>query len=65
VLWALVALIAFGFLGRAIGSAGARLAAEGPSPALGLRMRNLTWLSRALLGILLVIVFLMTVKPGT
>jgi uncharacterized membrane protein len=65
VLWALVALIAFGFLGRAIGSAGARLAAEGPSPALGLRMRNLTWLSRALLGILLVIVFLMAVKPGT
>jgi uncharacterized membrane protein len=63
--WAIVSLVAFGFLGRAIGAAGAQLAAEGPSPALGLRMRNLVWLSRVLLGILLVIVFLMTVKPGT
>jgi uncharacterized membrane protein len=65
VLWAIVSLVAFGFLGRAIGQAGARLAAEGPSPALGLRMSNLVWLSRVLLGILLLIVFLMTVKPGT
>jgi uncharacterized membrane protein len=65
VLWAIVSLVAFGFLGRAIGQAGARLAADGPSAALGLRMRNLVWLSRVLLGILLVIVFLMTVKPGT
>jgi uncharacterized membrane protein len=65
VLWALVALVAFGFLGRAIGAAGAQLAADGPSPALALRMRNLVWLSRGLLGILLVVVFLMTVKPGT
>lgn len=64
-LWAIVSLVAFGFLGREIGKAGARLAAEGPSPALGLRMRNLVWLSRVLLGILLLIVFLMTVKPGT
>jgi uncharacterized membrane protein len=65
VLWALVSLIAFGYLGGAIGSAGARLAAEGPSPALALRLRNLVWLSRVLLGILLVIVFFMTFKPGT
>jgi uncharacterized membrane protein len=64
-LWVAVALVAFGFLGRAIGSAGARLAAEGPSPALALRMRNLTWLSRGLLVVLVLIVFLMTVKPGT
>jgi hypothetical protein len=28
-------------------------------------MRNLVWLSRVLLGALVVIVFLMTVKPGT
>src|SRR5215208_7619798 len=61
VLWAIVSLVAFGFLGRAIGAAGARLAADGRSPALALRMRNLTWLSRVLLGILVVIVFLMTV----
>jgi uncharacterized membrane protein len=65
VLWAIVSLVAFGFLGRAMASAGAQLAAEGPSPALGLRMRNLVWLSRALLAILVLIVFLMTVKPGT
>ncbi len=64
-LWAIVFLVAFGFLGRAMGRAGAQLAAEGPSPALGLRMRNLVWLSRALLAVLVVIVFLMTVKPGT
>jgi len=65
VLWGLVALVAFGYLGRAMGAAGRRLAAEGPSPALGLHMRNLVWLSRGLLGVLVVIVFLMTVKPGT
>lgn len=64
-LWAIVSLVAFGFLARAMGQAGAQLAAAGPSPALMLRLRNLVWLSRALLGILLVIVFLMTVKPGT
>jgi len=65
ILWIAVALVAFGFLGRAIGSAGARLAAEGPSPALALRLRNLVWLSRGLLVVLVVIVFLMTIKPGT
>jgi len=30
-----------------------------------LTMRNLVWTSRALLTALLVIVFVMTVKPGT
>ena len=65
ILWAIVSLVAFGFLARAMQTAGAQLAAEGPSPALGLRMRNLVWLSRVLLGILVLIVFLMTVKPGT
>jgi uncharacterized membrane protein len=63
--WAVVSLVAFGFLARAQGKAAQRLETEGPSPALGLRMRNLVWLSRALLGVLLLIVFLMTVKPGT
>ena len=65
ILWAAIAVVAFGFLGRAMASAGAQLAAEGPSPALGLRMRNLVWLSRVLLGVLVLIVFFMTVKPGT
>jgi hypothetical protein len=64
-LWAMVSLVAFGYLGRAIGRAGAQLAADGPSPALALHLRNLVWLSRVLLGILVVIVFLMTVRPGT
>jgi len=64
-LWALVALTAFGFLGRAMSAAARQLAAEGPSPALGLRMRNLVWLSRGLLAVLVVIVFFMTIKPGT
>jgi uncharacterized membrane protein len=65
VLWAIVSLVAFGFLGRALGKAGAQLASDGPSPSLALRLRNLVWLSRALLGVLAVIVFLMSVKPGT
>ena len=65
VFWAVVALVGFGYLGGAIGRAGAQLASEGPSPALGLRMRNLVWLSRALLLVLLTIVFMMTVKLGT
>jgi uncharacterized membrane protein len=65
VLWTIVSLVAFGYLGRAIGAAGTSLSADGPSPALALRLRNLVWLSRALLGVLAVIVFLMTTKPGT
>jgi hypothetical protein len=65
VFWALVSLVAFGYLGGAIGRAGAQLASEGPSPALGLRLRNLVWLSRVLLLALLTIVFMMAVKLGT
>ena len=65
ILWVAVSLVAFGFLGRAIGAAGRRLGTEGPSPALALRMRNLVWLSRGLLLTLVVIAFLMVDKPGT
>lgn len=65
VLWAAVSVVAFGFLARAQGRAALRLEAEGPSPALMLRFRNLVWLSRVLLAVLLLIVFLMTVKLGT
>ena len=65
VLWAAVSVVAFGFLARAQGRAALRHEAEGPSPALMLRFRNLVWLSRVLLAVLLLIVFLMTVKPGT
>ena len=65
VLWAAVSLVAFGFLARAMAGAGSQLANEGPSPPLMLRIRNLVWTSRVLLAALLVIVFVMTVKPGT
>jgi uncharacterized membrane protein len=65
ILWGTVSLIAFGFLGRAIGNAGRTLRTDGPSPALALRMRNLVWLSRGLLLTLVVIAFLMVDKPGT
>ena len=63
VLWAAVSLVAFGYLARAMQRAGEQLASEGPSPALGLKIRNLVWISRGLLVVLVVIVFLMTVKP--
>jgi hypothetical protein len=63
--WAAVSLAGFGYLARAMAEAGRRLEAEGPSPALGLRLRNLVWLSRALVAVLVIVVFLMTVKPGT
>jgi hypothetical protein len=63
VLWAAVSVVAFGFLARAMARAGSRLQAEGPSPPLMLRIRNLVWTSRALLAALLIIVFVMTVKP--
>ena len=65
ILWAAVSVVAFGFLARAMASAGSQLESEGPSPPLMLRIRNLVWTSRALLAALLVIVFVMTVKPGT
>jgi hypothetical protein len=65
ILWVVVALVAFGFLGRSMSRAGARLEAEEPSPPLMLKIRNLVWTSRALLATLVVVVFVMTVKPGT
>ena len=64
ILWAAVSLVAFGFLGRAMARAGSRLETEGPSPPLMLTIRNLVWTSRLLLATLVVIVFLMTTKPG-
>jgi uncharacterized membrane protein len=62
---AAVSVVAFGYLGTAIGRAGAELASQGPSPALALRLRNLVWLSRVLLVVLLTIVFMMVTKLGT
>jgi uncharacterized membrane protein len=65
VLWAAVSLVAFAFLTRAMGRVGARMAAEGPSPALGAEVRKLVLLARVLILVLFVIVFVMIVKPGT
>jgi uncharacterized membrane protein len=63
--WAAVAGTAFLFLSRAMGRAGQRLATEGPSPALMAEVGRLLVLARVLVLVLFVIVFLMTVKPGT
>lgn len=60
-----VALIAFLYLTRAMGAAGAELAREGPSPALVARVDRLVLVARLLILVLFVIVFLMVVKPGT
>lgn len=65
IFWTLISLVAFGYLAHAMRRAGAQLAAEGPSPAIALRLRNLVWLSRALLVVLVAIVFMMTTKLGT
>jgi uncharacterized membrane protein len=65
VFWAAVSLVAFGYLARSMRAAADDLEATGPNPALGLRIRNLVWLSRLLLVVLLTIVFMMVVKLGT
>jgi uncharacterized membrane protein len=63
--WALVAFTGFAYLNRAMGRVGARMAAEGPSPALGAEVNRLVLLARLLILVLFVIVFVMVVKPGT
>jgi uncharacterized membrane protein len=62
--WAVVAVTAFGYLTREMGKAGARMAAEGPSPTLVARVGRLVLLARVLLVVLVAIVFVMVVKPG-
>jgi len=63
--WAIVSFTAFAYLTRAMGRVGARMAAEGPSPALVARVDRLVFIARLLVLALFVIVFLMVVKPGT
>ncbi len=65
VAWAAVSLIAFAYVLREMGRLGARMAAEGPSPALVGRVNGLVLLARVLILVLFVIVFVMVVKPGT
>jgi uncharacterized membrane protein len=63
--WGIVAFTGFAYLTRAMKRVGARMAAEGPSPALGTEMNRLVLLGRVLVLVLFVIVFVMVVKPGT
>jgi uncharacterized membrane protein len=63
--WALVSFTAFGYVTRAMGRVGARMAAEGPNPALTAEVNRLVLIARALVLVLFVIVFLMVTKLGT
>ncbi len=60
-----VSLVAFGFLGKALGAAGARLEAEGPSPRSVFASETSSGSRASCLAVLLAIVFMMTVKLGT
>jgi uncharacterized membrane protein len=63
--WALVVAVAFGYVVREMGKAGARMAAEGPTPELAARVGRLVLIARVLIVVLVAIVFVMVVKPGT
>jgi uncharacterized membrane protein len=63
--WAVVSLVAFAYLSRAMSRVGARMAAEGPSPELGAELNRLVLLARLLILVLFAVVFVMVVKPGT
>jgi uncharacterized membrane protein len=63
--WALVSFTAFGYVTRAMGRIGARIAAEGPSPELGAAVNRLVMTSRVLVLVLFAVIFVMVVKPGT
>jgi uncharacterized membrane protein len=62
--WAIVAVVAFAYLTRAMAAVGARMAAEGPSPDLGRQVNRLVLLARVLILVLFAVVFVMVVKPG-
>ena len=64
VAWAVVSLVAFGYVLQEMKKVGARIAAEGPSPALVGRVNTLVLLARVLILVLFVIVVVMVVKPG-
>lgn len=63
--WAAVSLTAFGYIVRAMGRAGARMAADGPSPELLAQVNRLVLLARLLILVLFAIVFMMVTKLGT
>jgi len=60
-----VSVVAFGFLAPELGRIATVLDTEGPSPAIFARLRSRIILARVLSGLLLAIVFMMTVKLGT
>jgi uncharacterized membrane protein len=64
-LWAVVAGLAFGYVTPSLARTGRQLAAEGPSPALLARANRLIVFARVLIVVLMIVVFLMVVKPGT
>jgi uncharacterized membrane protein len=63
--WIVVAVIAFGYITREMGRAGAQMAAQGPSPELVAKVGRLVLLGRVILLVLFVLVLVMVVKPGT
>ena len=62
---AVVAATAFGYITRAMGKAGARMAAEGPSPEVLGEINRLVLLGRIMILVLFAIVFMMVAKIGT
>jgi len=57
--------IAFSYVTPQLARAGARMAAEGPSPELAARMNRLVWIARGLLLVAFVIIFFMVTRLGT
>ena len=51
-------------MSRELGATGRRIAAEGPQPELLARVGTLILFARVPIALLLVVIFLMTVKPG-
>jgi hypothetical protein len=59
-----ISAVAFGFLGPELGRIATALENEGPSPAIFARLGTRINVARLLSGLLLVILFVMVVKPG-
>jgi uncharacterized membrane protein len=57
--------VAFSYVTPGLGRAGARMAAEGPSPELVAQMNRLVWIARGLLAVAFVIILFMVTKLGT
>jgi uncharacterized membrane protein len=57
--------VAFSYVTPRMARAGARMAAEGPSPGVAAEMSRLVWIARGLLVVAFVIVFMMVTRLGT